>query len=272
MRLEADFAYCIWSKGDHPDPESLRDGFNWTGWTKRLWPATVEWTGKRVYAFDLRPGFRRFCALLEITRGGSFEYRTKRGFSAHVQNITGLSPVNRDPHFSRIPFPSPGGKPCIGFTVRWELVKEVDIPQPKLLFPRIGWLRLSDRLPLGTVALDTADLYEEGSKVLREHQARERNPRLRADARMYWRQQMSGKLICCVCGFGFEKKYGDLGRDFIEMHHEEPLSRSRGVTRRRATDLVPVCSNCHRILHRRRDRLMSTAELRKRIQPKRKAK
>jgi len=52
--------------------------------------------------------------------------------------------------------------------------------------------------------------------------------------------------------------YGSFGVDFIEMHHEEPLSLSRGPTPRRLTDLVPVCSNCHRILHRRRDEVMST--------------
>lgn len=263
MSSEADFAHCIWFKGQEPDAESLRDGFNWTGWTRRLWPATVEWPGKRVYAFDRRPGFRRFCAVLEITRGGAFEYWTKRGFSAGVKRLTKWAPLDTDPHFDRIPFPRSGDKPCIGFTVRWKLVKEVDIPQPKLRFPRIGWLRLPNRLPLDAVAVDAADLYDEGRTFLREHQARERNPKLRADARMYWRQRMGGKLACCVCGFEFEEKYKDLGTDFIEMHHEKPLSRSRGQSRSRVTDLVPVCSNCHRMLHRRREPILTTARLRR---------
>jgi hypothetical protein len=57
---------------------------------------------------------------------------------------------------------------------------------------------------------------------------------------------------CQVCKFDFGKRYGRLGRGFVEVHHAKiPGSRSR---RRRVdplVDLVPVCSNCHRMLHRR---------------------
>ena len=57
---------------------------------------------------------------------------------------------------------------------------------------------------------------------------------------------------CQACGFAFEKRYGALGRDFIEVHHTATYTAKRG--RRRVdplVDLVPVCSNCHRMLHRR---------------------
>jgi len=63
--------------------------------------------------------------------------------------------------------------------------------------------------------------------------------------------------------------YGSFGVDFIEMHHEEPLSLSRGPTPRRLTDLVPVYSNCHRILHRRRDEVMTTDQLRHQLEKSR---
>jgi predicted HNH restriction endonuclease len=61
-----------------------------------------------------------------------------------------------------------------------------------------------------------------------------------------------GQIQCVVCGFNFEKHYGEIGCDFIEMHHENPLSilhRPRLVT---PAHLKPVCANCHRMIHRQR--------------------
>ena len=57
---------------------------------------------------------------------------------------------------------------------------------------------------------------------------------------------------CQVCGLSFGRRYGVLGADFIEVHHSDRHARRQ---RRRqvdpTVDLVPVCSNCHRMLHRR---------------------
>jgi 5-methylcytosine-specific restriction protein A len=58
---------------------------------------------------------------------------------------------------------------------------------------------------------------------------------------------------CCICGFDFELVYGERGKGFIEVHHTKPLSEVEGETViDPATDLVPVCSNCHRMIHRRK--------------------
>jgi len=59
-----------------------------------------------------------------------------------------------------------------------------------------------------------------------------------------------GRLACEVCGFDFAEVFGDLGQDFIECHHKVPLSRSE-ETKTKLRDLAVVCSNCHRMLHRR---------------------
>ncbi|MBR3918614.1 MAG: HNH endonuclease [Clostridia bacterium] len=67
-----------------------------------------------------------------------------------------------------------------------------------------------------------------------------------------------------VCGFDFEKTYGDLGKDFIEVHHTKPLfSLEEEVKINPRTDLVCVCSNCHRMIHRKRDSIISIDELKK---------
>jgi len=58
---------------------------------------------------------------------------------------------------------------------------------------------------------------------------------------------------CKVCDFDFGIEYGITGDGFIEVHHVEMVS-ALGESRvlNPASDLVPVCSNCHSMLHRRR--------------------
>lgn len=70
---------------------------------------------------------------------------------------------------------------------------------------------------------------------------------------------------CLVCGFDFKKRYGEIGKDFIHVHHLIPLAAKR---KRYAVnpqkDLCPVCPNCHEMLHRRNPPF-SIIELKKRL-------
>lgn len=52
---------------------------------------------------------------------------------------------------------------------------------------------------------------------------------------------------CIICGFNFEKVYGEIGREFIHVHHINPLSASGEDV---SNNLIPVCPNCHAMLHR----------------------
>lgn len=57
--------------------------------------------------------------------------------------------------------------------------------------------------------------------------------------------------VCAVCGFDFEKVYGELGKGFIHIHHKTPISSiGKNYVINYETDLVPVCPNCHAMLHR----------------------
>lgn len=57
---------------------------------------------------------------------------------------------------------------------------------------------------------------------------------------------------CQVCNFDFGASYGELGQDFIEVHHLVPVSLMGGAYRVDPTkDLVPVCGNCHAMMHRK---------------------
>ena len=72
---------------------------------------------------------------------------------------------------------------------------------------------------------------------------------------------------CFICGFDFEKTYGDLGKGFIHIHHIPPLSGRDGLYEIDVeNDLFPVCPNCHAMLHRRKDSTLSVDELKRIIQ------
>lgn len=61
-------------------------------------------------------------------------------------------------------------------------------------------------------------------------------------------------LSCKVCGFDFEKTYGELGKNFIEVHHLVPLSTyNEAKVVNPEVDMTVLCSNCHRMIHRRRN-------------------
>lgn len=58
--------------------------------------------------------------------------------------------------------------------------------------------------------------------------------------------------VCTVCGMDFEKFYGEIGREFIEVHHLERIADTDGEHEiDPKTDLVPLCSNCHSMIHRK---------------------
>jgi len=58
--------------------------------------------------------------------------------------------------------------------------------------------------------------------------------------------------LCGICGIDFGTVYGELGEGFIEVHHIVPVSTIElGTVVDPATDLIPVCSNCHSMVHRK---------------------
>lgn len=84
----------------------------------------------------------------------------------------------------------------------------------------------------------------EGRKLLKRHITKERSPILIKT----FKSQLKD-FSCSACGFSFEKVYGKLGNKFIEAHHTTPISSLMTQTKMSLSDLVGVCSNCHRMLH-----------------------
>ncbi|MBD8489190.1 HNH endonuclease [Echinicola sp. CAU 1574] len=57
---------------------------------------------------------------------------------------------------------------------------------------------------------------------------------------------------CIVCEFNFEDHYGSYFKDFIHVHHLRPIaSIGKEYQLDPVRDLIPVCPNCHAIMHRR---------------------
>lgn len=67
------------------------------------------------------------------------------------------------------------------------------------------------------------------------------------------------------CGFNFERVYGPLGKEYINVHHLHPLGTAGGRHLvDPAEDIKPLCPNCHAMVHRSKG-LLTTEELQDQI-------
>ena len=100
---------------------------------------------------------------------------------------------------------------------------------------------------------------KEGKRLLRYGTVYERSKRNRdAVIRIHGTK-------CMVYGFDFEKTYGEIGRNFIEVHHIKPLFTSEEMIIDPETDMVCLCSNCHRMIHRIKGKILTCDELKEMI-------
>lgn len=98
----------------------------------------------------------------------------------------------------------------------------------------------------------------EGSQTKRFVTSYERNP--------VYRQQALAihGLRCAACDLDMEERYGPYAKGLIHVHHTQPVSEFEAPRRiDPATDLVPVCPNCHAVIHRKKDRTLTIPDLRK---------
>jgi len=84
----------------------------------------------------------------------------------------------------------------------------------------------------------------EGKEMFKMHRIHERDSRLTIMKKEKALQE--GKLDCEVCHFSFKEEFG---QNYIECHHIIPIHLGKRVTE--LEDLALVCSNCHRMLHRK---------------------
>ena len=94
--------------------------------------------------------------------------------------------------------------------------------------------------------LDPGENYVEGSLRRVTINAYERDPKARKACIRHHGTR------CSVCDLDFGERYGEIGRGFIHVHHKRPLGlRKKGYKVDPKTHLIPVCPNCHAMLHSR---------------------
>lgn len=92
----------------------------------------------------------------------------------------------------------------------------------------------------------------EGDKIIVDHVKQEftrRNASIVKRAKQEALKKGNGRIYCESCNIDFLQKYGEHGAGFIECHHIVHLSEGERITK--ISDLALVCSNCHRMLHRK---------------------
>lgn len=168
---------------------------------------------------------------------GLFHWRGKTTSSLHQPSIQSmLKPKGRIFLFTRNedrhPFTFDGSvkakswKDTVPVTIVWELVDEA---------PTV--------VPLAEEVAEPTTYYEGATKTISVN-AYERNPEARRKCIEHYGYD------CFVCGFNFEKVYGEIGKGYIHVHHLKPLSEIKeGYLVDPIKDLRPVCPNCHALLH-----------------------
>ena len=112
-------------------------------------------------------------------------------------------------------------------------------------------------------------IIEEGALKKTTINQRKRSRKLRKLKVAQVKRVNAGRLPCEICGFDFKLEYGELGKDFIHIHHIEPVHEMDIRGTRTQVDaalrkVVPLCSNCHSMIHRKRP-FLSIEELKRTI-------
>lgn len=113
----------------------------------------------------------------------------------------------------------------------------------------VDWAQYTTGMMLSLLNIEKLDvvdkIYLEGGRMQVLTNRYERNPVNRQLC------LIANGYTCKICGFDFEKQYGTLGRKFIHVHHIEKVSTyETAYCINPETDLIPVCPNCHAMLHR----------------------
>jgi 5-methylcytosine-specific restriction protein A len=136
-------------------------------------------------------------------------------------------------------------------TGTWQLGPvEPTLETRRLVRDGIEWYAVSESGEAPPIAeelsQDETDDLSEGAKTQVTVNAYERNPVARLKC-----LEHHGRT-CAVCGFNFEEIFGEVARGYIHVHHINPVAAKKGVVYvvDPINDLIPVCPNCHVMLHK----------------------
>lgn len=124
---------------------------------------------------------------------------------------------------------------------------------------RDNYLRDKSAVEQENIPIQLDKLFEGTRKQITANKY-ERNTRARIECLAHYGYD------CVICGFNFKKQYGDLGSEYIHVHHLKPVADiGTEYEINPILDLRPVCPNCHVMLHTRKPPY-SIEELKQKIQ------
>lgn len=176
---------------------------------------------------------RRLC-VLEVV--GDYYFGEEDGLMGYPhQRTAALTPINADELWDAV-----GADVAKGQNVRWTLAR---------CTPTEGGGRAS---------------YTEGERYEVRSTAIERNPAARRKCLEHY------GYCCAACTFDFEAEFGEIGQGYIHVHHRHDLAlRSGPGCVDPINDLVPLCPNCHAMVHRTSPAMDIDELIRKRSERKR---
>jgi len=119
-----------------------------------------------------------------------------------------------------------------------------------------------ETLEEGTKASEDTVLYEGAVSKVTVNKY-ERNPLARRICIQHF------GAFCNVCDFDFYVTYGDIGKGYIHVHHIIPISDlGKEYQLVPETDLIPVCPNCHSVIHKRKP-IFSVEEIKQLVENRR---
>ena len=141
-------------------------------------------------------------------------------------------------------FPMQGHRPNKESPIR---IKDVTPRLDDRVLSRVGgdWYASDEKLDITIPEEVTNVTHVEGASVNISVNAYERNKDARQECLDHYGYD------CAGCRLNFEDEYGALGRNFIHVHHVVPIHTIQEEYEiDPIKDLIPVCPNCHAMIHR----------------------
>ena len=128
-----------------------------------------------------------------------------------------------------------------------------------------GKAHLNRNKPQEIEIFDENLIIYEGMEDITSSKKYKRSKLLRDKAIQHFTDE-NGRIKCKVCDFDFEEVYGEHGKAYIEIHHQKPVFQFDGDDMKQTItqalkNLIPVCANCHRMIHRSRDNSLTFYEM-----------
>jgi predicted HNH restriction endonuclease len=126
----------------------------------------------------------------------------------------------------------------------WNMWEELQEALENLILVSDNTNDTIERLPTETLPFEDQELYKEGKVVQVFVNRYERNQNARIKCLAHFGNK------CQVCDFDFGSVYGDIAAGFIHVHHKAQLAEiGEEYEVDPINDLIPVCANCHSVIH-----------------------